>query len=73
MFSKSLLSELIKLALPDVLNKFASITTLQHHDIIALKGQENVDQVCKLYLFFIWKKRFWLMFSAAGPTDAGNY
>jgi hypothetical protein len=64
MFSKSLLSELIKLALPDVLHKFASITTLQHQengssdDIIALKGQENVDQVCKLYLFFIWKKDF---------------
>jgi hypothetical protein len=60
-FRKSLLSELIKIALPDVLNKFASISEQNEENgsfdnVIALKEQEETDEVCKLIIVFYINK-----------------
>ncbi len=57
-FNKSFLSELIKLALPDVFSKFALITREDQKNglfdnIIALKDPEENDQVCKLIGFLL--------------------
>jgi hypothetical protein len=56
------LSELIKIALPDIINRIAFTSTqYQENDsfdnIIALKRQEeNIDQVCGQFFFFYMNK-----------------
>ncbi len=52
----------MSIALPDFFNTFVKIIVQdQENDVcdsvIVLKGQEDIDQVCKLFVFSHWKKR----------------
>jgi hypothetical protein len=58
---------LIKLALPDVVGKFVSITLEDQKNglfdnIIALKDQDDSNLVCKLFVFYIGEKNYYLCF-----------
>jgi hypothetical protein len=57
----------MSIVLPDFLNKFVKIIPQdQQNDvcdsIILLKGQEDIDQVCKLFIFHIGKKDYYSCF-----------